>query len=427
MLTLLGVLCVAILLVGAPIFMALTLPPLAVVLLHTKVPSSVIMQQFWGGMDKFSLMAMPFFVYAADLMAGGGLSERLIRWMVAIVGRVRGGLGMAAQLSSMFFGAVSGSSPATVAAIGKIMYPALAEHHYPRSFRNGLIASGPAVAILIPPSITMVVYGSITGTSVGAMFIGGITAGVFYGTITLLYCVYRAWRDRMPPGKPASLLEVLQATYRAAWALGFPLIILGGIYFGVFTPTEAGAVAVVYAFLVSVLIYREMSWEKFFRITLQSAIVSAELMLLTGAASALGWVFTIAQLPDLLANTLLALSPTPFVFFLLVAVFLLLLGMFIDGVPAVVLVAPVLFPLALKLGIDPVQLGVVLTANLAVGMFAGPFGLNLFVAADIANERYDRVAIDALPFVAVGLVAVVLLSYFPELSLWLPRLVYGKG
>jgi C4-dicarboxylate transporter DctM subunit len=271
-----------------------------------------------------------------------------------------------------------------------------------------------------------VVYGSITGTSVGELFIAGIGSGIVYGGATLGYCFYRAWRDRMQPLKPASFMEIIHATIAAIWTLGVPGIILGGIYFGILTPTEAAGISVIYALLVSVLVYRELGWKEFFQVSLESAILSAELMLLTGAASALGWVSTIGQLPQLMFSSLLSFTSSPYVFFILANILLLIMGMFIDGVPAVVIVAPLLAPLAQKLGINLVHLGIVLTANMAIGMFTAPFGLNLFVAADITHESFERVAVDCVPFIIVSIIGLLFLTYLPEISLWLPRLVYGK-
>ncbi len=409
-----------------PIWVSLMFPSLIVALADLQLPAESVFQRLFGGMNIFALMAMPFFILAANLMITGGIARRLIAWALALVGHVRGGLGAATQVSCMAFGAVSGSSPATVAAIGKLMYPSMVEHHYPSSFNLGLISTSAAVALLIPPSITMIVYGAVTGVSIGALFIGGIMAGLVYGLIQLGYCLWYAHKANLPMEGRFTLRRFGQATRDAGWAMGVPVLIVGGIYGGVFTPTEAAGVSAVYAMLIGLFIYREMDFKALYRTCLDSAVISAEVMILTGAGGVLGWVMTLMGAPQLVAELVFSISDQPWVFLLIVNVLLLVLGCFVDGAPAVVLAAPLLFPIAMQVGVDPVHFGIIMTANIAIGMFTPPFGLNLLVASDVTGKSVVDILPGCVPFFLVSLIGLAVITYIPEISLWLPRLAYGQ-
>ena len=375
-------------------------------------------------MDKFSLMSMPFFVLAANIMTAGGLSRRIVNWTLAVVGSFPGGLAISAQVSAMFFGALSGSSPATVVAIGQLMFPAMNRHGYPRNFSAGLITTGGAVSILIPPSIAFIVYGAITGASVGKLFIAGIGAGIIYGILTLIYAVWYVYFHQLPRGEKVSFGQLLKTTKDAVWALGVPVLILGGIYLGVFTPTEAAGVSAVYATFIGFFIYRDMNIKTFIDACFKSAITSAELMLLCGSAGVLGWVFIVLQVPQFLSDVLLGISNSPFMFLLLMNFFVLIFGCFIDGAPAIVILAPLLVPIAAKYGIDPVHFGVILSANMAIGMFTPPFGLNLIVASSVTKMPMDKLLPGCIPFFIVSLIGLFLITYVEPISMWLPNLVY---
>jgi C4-dicarboxylate transporter, DctM subunit len=413
------------LLVGRlPIFIALGLPAAFVIVFIGKVSLIVFAQQMFSGMDKFSLMSMPFFILAANVMVVGGISRRLIDWALSIVGGFRGGLAIAAQIATMFFGALCGSSPATVAAIGKLVYPAMIEQKYPRDFAAGLITTNGAVAILIPPSITFIVYGSVTGASVGKLFIAGIGSGIVYGLATLLYAQGFAHVKKLPRGESFSFGKLAKSTKETIWALGVPIVILGGIYIGIFTPTEAAAVAVVYGTFVGFFIYRELTLRSFLKACYETAVTSAELMLLCASAAIMGWTFTVLQVPQMLTDTLLGISRSPLMFLVWVNIMILILGCFIDGAPAVVIVAPLLAPLAMKYGVDPVHFGVILTTNMAIGMFTPPFGLNLFVASEVTRLPIEKLLPGCIGFFVVSLIALLLITYIPSISMWLPNLVY---
>ncbi|NPV70056.1 MAG: TRAP transporter large permease [Firmicutes bacterium] len=413
------------LLVGrVPIFICLAFAPLAVLILFSDISPIVAAQCVFGGIDKFALMAMPFFIFAADLMRHGGIAKRLVNFTNALAGFMRGGLALTTQLGCMFFGALSGSSPATVAAIGGMMYPELVEKGYNKGFAIGLITVSGAVAILIPPSITMIVYGSVTGVSVGALFIGGFGAGVLFGGAVLLYSYYHAVKTRRLPDSEFSLGEILRTGKEALWSLGVPIIILGGIYTGVFTPTEAAGVSAVYAILVGMFVYKELTLKKLYEVTLQSATTCASVMVLVAGATVFGWVLTVYEVPQQLAGVLLGPGTSKALFWIAVNILFLIAGMFMDGSAAVTILAPLVYPLAMKLGINPVHLGIVLTANLAVGMYTPPFGLNLFVATGVTKEPMTKIVPTLGAFLAVTLVALMVITYWPAASLYLPGLVY---
>jgi len=369
-------------------------------------------------------MSMPFFVLAANIMTVGGLSRRIIDWALCIVGSFRGGLAISSQVSAMFFGALSGSSPATVVAIGELMFPTMHKRGYPRDFSAGLITTGGAVSILIPPSIAFIVYGAITGASVGKLFVAGIGAGIIYGVATLIYAVIYVHAKKLPKGDRVSLRQLLATTRDAIWALGVPILILGGIYLGIFTPTEAAGVSAVYATVIGFFVYRELNLKNFAQACFNSAITSAELMLLCGSAGVLGWVFTVLQIPQMVSSMLLDISQSPFTFLLVMNLFVLLFGCFVDGAPAIVVLAPLLTPIAAEYGIDPVHFGVILTANMAIGMFTPPFGLNLIVASAVTKMPMEKLLPGCIPFFVVSLIALFFITYVEPISMWLPNLVY---
>lgn len=410
---------------SVPIFVALGLSTLLVLMFIVAPAPEIMIQRLFGGIDRFALMSMPFFILAANIMRVGGLADRILEWTRALVGSLRGGVALTTELACMFFGALSGSSPATVVAIGTIMYPELIDKKYGKAFATGLITASGSVALVIPPSITLIVYGATTGTSVGALFIGGIGAGVVYGLFFLAYCLYYARRHQLPGGEPTSPARIWRATVEAIWALGVPIIILGGIYAGVFTPTEAAGISVVYALFVSMVIYREMTVSQLYEVCVTSAVTIAQILVLVSCAAAFGWLLTVGQVPQQLAAAVLGISESPLFFLLVVNIIFLVAGMFVDGTAAIIILAPLVFPLSAQMGINPVHLGVLMVTNLAIGMFTPPFGLNLFVGSAVARLSVVRVIPGVLPFIVVSLVALAVITYLPEVTLFLPRLVYG--
>jgi C4-dicarboxylate transporter DctM subunit len=413
------------LLLAVPVYTALGFSSLLATGLFSNLNLMVIVQRMLGGIDKFSLMSVPFFILAANVMKNGGIATRILKWAQVFVGHRKGGLALTTELACMFFGAVSGSSPATVVAIGGLMYPALKENGYEEGFSTGLITASGSVALLIPPSISAIIYGAVTGSSVGALFMAGIGAGVLYGIIYLIYCYWYATKHKVPLREKATLKERLSVTREASWALGVPVIIIGGIYAGVFTPTEASGVSAIYAILVSIFIYREMGVKLLIKTCIDSAETTAQVMMLLAAASVFGWILTVGQVPQGLANWLVNSNVTSIMFLMLTNVILIIAGMFIDGSSAIVILAPLLYPLAIKLGVNPIHYGTIMVANAAIGMFTPPFGLNLFVAQPITGNKMITIIKGVMPFVIISILALFVITYLPDISLFIPRLIYG--
>ncbi|MFY9371265.1 MAG: TRAP transporter large permease subunit [bacterium] len=410
-----------------PIFVALAFSSLLTLIVSGDLPVNIVAQRMFAGMDKFSLMAMPFFIFAADIMRRGGIAKRLLDFTLSIVGFMRGGLALTTQLACMLFGALSGSSPATVAAMGGLMYPEMIAKGYNRAFSIGLITVSGAVALLIPPSVTLIVYGTVTGVSVGALFMGGIMPGIVFGAVILAYSYYVARKENRPPDAQFSFREVLRTAKEAAWALGVPFIILGGIYFGVFTPTESAGVSAVYAAFVGMFIYKEFTWKSLMETALNSTITLVGVMIIVAGASVFGWVLTVYQAPQILANYLMGPNTTQITFWIGVNILFLLAGMFMDGVAATTILAPLVYPLAMNLGVNPVHLGVVLTANSAIGQYTPPFGLNLFVATGITKEPIMDIIRAVVPFIILTFIALLIITYWPDLTLLIPKLTYPES
>ncbi|MEI3607486.1 TRAP transporter large permease [Pseudogracilibacillus sp. SE30717A] len=423
MITALIALIIIFLLCSVPIYVSLGLASFIAVLFFSDIQAMLLIQRLFAGLDQFALMALPLFILAANIMDGGGLSERILRFARALVGHLSGGVAMTTQVSSMFFGALSGSGPATVIAIGKIMYPELLRGGYSKSFSGGLLASAGAVSLIIPPSITLIIYGSVTGVSVGSLFVAGIGAGVVFGLSSILYIYIYARKHNIPKDKKATKREVWETTRKAGWALLIPIIILGGIYSGIFTPTEAAGVSAVYALIISFFVYREMTIKKFYQICVESAITTAQVLVLVAAAQILGWLLTRGQVPQMIATLIAENISTPVMFLLFFNLLLLVLGMFIEGVAAIIVVAPLVFSAAIALGIDPIHLGIIMISNLAIGMYTPPFGLNIFVTQTITNTNMKQMLPGLLSFLGFNLLALLIITYVPEVSLFLLKIL----
>ncbi|MTD30709.1 TRAP transporter large permease [Planomicrobium sp. YIM 101495] len=423
MLITLGILLLLFLFTSVPIFISLGLASFISVMFLSNTEPMVLIQRLFGGLDQFALMALPFFILAANLMDGGGLSVRILRFSRALVGHFAGGIALTTQVASMFFGALSGSSPATVIAIGKIMYPDLIKNGYGKSFSAGLLASSGAVSLIIPPSITLIIFGSVTGVSVGSLFIAGIGAGIVLGLSSILYIYIYAKRNNVPRDKRASLKELGATFGRAWWALLVPVIILGGIYSGIFSPTEAAGVSAVYAFLIGYFVYKEMNMKEFFTICVESAITSAQVLVLVAAAQVLGWVLTRERLPQTIVELITTNITSVIIFLLLLNLILLIMGMFMEGVAAIIVTAPLIFPAAMALGIDPVHLGVIMIANLAIGMYTPPFGINIFVAQTITKMSLSEMMPGLMKFLAFNLIGLMVITYIPDVSLFLLKIL----
>ena len=386
----------------------------------------IAVKEMFASINKFPLAAIPFFILAGNLMETGGISRRLVEFAKSIVGGVQGGLPMTCVLTCMIFAAVSGSSVATTFAIGAILIPALIKHGYPTSYAAALQATSAELGVIIPPSIPLILYGVSAEVSIGELFIAGFGPGLLISGSLMLFvwawCKYKGWGKsdgdgRMPFGK---------ATLQAGWALLMPVIILGGIYGGVFTPTEASAVAVFYALVIGVVIYREIKIKDLFAILRKSAISSAVIMFIIANAGLFAFLITRAGVPDAIGRWLEAVLQPPALFLLGVNAALFIIGMFIETSAAIIVLAPILAPVAMHFGVDPVHFGLIMVVNLALGMITPPFGVNLFAACTVARISLDRVVTHLLPFVGVILVCLLVITYVPSISLTLRDLVYAK-
>ena len=386
----------------------------------------ISVKEMFGAINKFPLAAIPFFILAGNLMEAGGISRRLVEFAKSLVGGVQGGLPMACVLTCMIFAAVSGSSVATTFAIGAILVPALVKHGYPRSYAAALQATSAELGVIIPPSIPLILYGVSAEVSIGELFIAGFGPGLLISAALMLfvwaYCKWKGWgktdgEDRLPLGR---------ATLQAGWALLMPVIILGGIYGGVFTPTEASAVAVFYALLVGIGVYREIGLRDLAAVMRRSVISSAVILFIIANAGLFAFLLTRAGVPDAIGRWLEAVLQSPALFLLGVNVALFFIGMFIETSAAIIVLAPILAPVAMHFGIDPVHFGMVMVVNLALGMVTPPFGVNLFAACTVARISLDRIVGHLLPFVLVILACLMVVTYVPVLSLGLRDLVYPR-
>ncbi len=407
------------LLLSAPIYIALTASSLITMFIFGDYSLSAVMQRIFGGMDKFALMSLPFYVMAADIMTIGGMSRRIVDFVNVLMGNFRGSLAIVTQGACMFFGALSGSSPATVVAIGSMMYPRMTEDEgYSKNFSTGLITSSGAVALLIPPSITFIVYGATTGVSVAALFAGGLGAGLVFGGSIMLYSYYYAINNNIVVKEKPSTKELIKAAKDASWALGVPIIIVGGISAGVFTPTEAAGFSVVYALLVCMFIYKELTLKSLYSALISSSVTIGQLMILLGTAGLFGWVLTISFFPQIFTETIVSTITSKYTMLFIVNIVFLIAGMFIDAGAAVMILAPLVYLPMLKLGVDPVHLGVVIVTNLSIGMFTPPFGLNLFVARSVTGLPLGKIYRSVLPFIWISLASLAIVTYVPWISMF---------
>ena len=386
----------------------------------------ISVKEMFNSINKFPLAAIPFFILAGKIMETGGISRRLVEFAKSIVGGVQGGLPMTCVLTCMIFGAVSGSSVATTFAIGTVLIPALIKHGYPVTYAAALQATSAELGVIIPPSIPMILYGVSAEVSIGELFISGFGPGILIGGALMLFvfikCRVMGWGKNDGDGR----LSFGKASLQAGWALLMPVIILGGIYGGVFTPTEASAVAVFYALAVGMLIYREIKLKDLVIILRKSVMSSAVIMFIIANAGLFAFLITRAGVPDAIGHWLQEVLKTPAYFLLGVNAALFLIGMFIETSAAIIVLAPILAPVAMHFGIDPVHFGLVMVVNLALGMITPPFGVNLFAACTVARISLDRIIKDLVPFVLVVLCCLMVITYVPAISLTLRDLVYAK-
>jgi len=415
------ILPIVLLMMGLPIFTVLMASGAVTLIWVMGLPIGLIQTTLFGSIDNYNLIAVPFFILAGAVMTQGGISGRLVDWVLSIVGGVRGSLGLTTVGACTAFGAISGSSPATVAAIGGMLYPSLREKGYPESLASGLLTASGAIATIIPPSIAMILYGVAAEESVRFLFIGGILPGLLTALLMGLYIYFTARHFDIREGGSWSLARFRTATARSGWALGTPLIILGGIYLGVFSPTEAAGVACLYAIVVTVLIYRDLSLAELWKVTTQSVYLTAQVLIIVGAATLMARLLTIAEVPQTVVSWIETLKLAPWMVMLIINLLLLLVGCVLDPASAILVLAPILKPVVVAAGFSPVHFGVVMTVNLSIGMFTPPFGLNIFVAQAIFKVPLKVLYRGLAPLIAVNLVALAIISYWPWLTLALVR------
>ncbi len=387
-------------------------------------PLETIFLTYVGGVEPFILIAVPLFIVAGELLSRGGVGERIVAFAQTLLGFLPGGLGIVAVASCLLFGGVSGSAIAGSAAIGSVMIPAMVKRGYSPGFAAALIAAAGTLAIIIPPSIPLLVYGFVAGASVRDLFLAGIVPGILFGGGMMLVCVWYGKKTGCDTGgKRASGAEIRRAFLEALPALLMPVIILGGIWSGIFTPTESAAVAVIYGLVVAMAFYRSLAWHQLPGLFYQAFLTSAVVMVVVGATAALAWLITVEQVPVQVTAWMTEVARSPWTFLLLTNVFLLLLGIFIEPLPALVLAAPLFAPLARAYGIDPVHLGLIMTCNLAIGLYTPPVGGTLFVAAKLAGASIARVSRELVPIFIVTAVVLALITYIPALPMGLVWLV----
>ncbi|MGJ5198740.1 TRAP transporter large permease [Bradyrhizobium sp. HKCCYLRH1030] len=430
-------LLIFLMLTGMPISIALGLTVLSFVFFMTNVPTESVALKLFTGIDNFEIMAIPFFILAGNFLTHGGVARRMINFATSMVGHWYGGLGLAGVVACALFAAVSGSSPATVIAIGSIMLPAMVKQGFPKRFGAGVITTSGALGILIPPSIVMVVYAVATGgsialdpaghrvssASVGQLFIAGVIPGLMLASLLGLTTFYRAWKNDYPRMPRASWAERFTAFRKCVWGLLLIVIVLGGIYTGKFTPTEAAAVSAVYAFVIAVFVYRDMSLKDVPKVLLGSANMSAMILYIITNAVLFSFLMANENIPQQIANWMASAGVNWAVFLLVVNILLLLAGNVMEATSIVLIMAPILFPVAVKLGIHPVHLGILMVVNMEVGMCHPPVGLNLYVASGIAKMGITELTIAVMPWLLTMLGFLALVTYVPEISLWLPRML----
>ncbi len=408
---------------GMPVAVALGLSSLTTILLFSHDSLASLVLKMYETSEHFTLMAIPFFILAGSFMTTGGVARRMIRFANAAVGHLHGGLAIASVLACVLFAAVSGSSPATVVAVGSIVIAGMVRAGYTEGFAAGVVCNAGTLGILIPPSIVLVVYGAVTETSVGRLFMAGVVPGTLLGLMLMLVIYIVARIKDMPRQKKASLGEIATAGRNSIWGLLLIVIILGGIYGGVFTPTEAAAVSAVYAFFVAVFVYRDIRITQVPEVLIDAARITVMLMFIIANAMLFAHVLTTERIPQMIAEQIVAMDMLPWQFLIVVNVLLLIAGAFMEPTAIILILAPILFPIATQLGIDPVHLGILIVVNLEIGMITPPIGLNLFVTAGITSLSIGGVIRAAVPWLFVLLLYLLLITYVPQISLWLPDLL----
>lgn len=410
------------LLLNVPIALSLGVSSL-IAMIAAELPMDMFPMQIYANISKFTLLAIPFFMLAGNTMEKAGISEKLINLANAFVGHKRGGLAIVGVITSCFFAAISGSGPATVASLGVIIIPAMINAGYSKGMSSALMATAGGIGVIIPPSIPFVIYGAIAGVSIGKIFMAGIVPGLLMGAALIIASLLMVKKMDIEPQPKASFKEKMTALKDAFWGLMMPVIILGGIYGGFFTPTEAAAVAAVYGILVGMFVYRKLKIKDLHALMVESAVGSAIVMFIVASAGLFAWFCTTTGISDMASDALLSVSGSRTVFLLLVNIILLIAGCFLDAPSALYIFTPIMLPVATQLGYDPVALGVVMTVNLAIGMITPPVGVNLYVACGVSKISLANISRSVVPYLVASLIVLFLITYVPEIILFLPNLM----
>lgn len=406
-----------------PIGISMGLAVIVYIYAQGTIDFNYIVSGMFTATDSFPLMAIPFFILSGALMEGGGLSKRLVNFFDSLVGQFTGGLAIVTVVTCMFFGAISGSAPATVAAVGTIMVPSMVEKGYDKRFAIALIAAAGCLGTIIPPSIPMVMYGVATGASISTMFSAGILPGIVCGLMLIILCVFICKkRGFVGNGQKFSIKRVLSELKEAIWAIFVPVIILGGIYGGFFTPTEAAVVATMYSLLVGIFIYKELKIHTIYERLASSANTTGTILIIVGVGTILGRVLTLEGVPTMIANGILGVSTNKWVILLLVNILLLICGCLLETTSAILILSPILYPVMQAVGVDLIHFGIMMVVNLSIGFITPPVGVNLFVACGIGNIKFEDLVRRIVPFLAALLIGLILIVIFPNISLLIPKL-----
>ena len=415
---------VVLLILGFPVFLILLSTSAIVLLFFAGVPTTALHQVMFGSIDKFALLAVPFFIFAGELMAQGGVSSRLIRWVTSIFGGVRGNLPLTALGTATVFGAISGSTAATVAAVGSLTYQPLREEGYSEKFSTGLLTSAGAISNVIPPSIAMILYGAAAETSVVELFAAGILPGLLIALLFGFYIYFYAVRAGITSSGRFNFREFVTATRNGLWAILAPVIILGGIYSGIFSPTEAAGVACVYAIIVTVLLYKEITFKQVFEIGSRSMYLTAQIFIIVAVAGVYSWLLTISGAANAATEFIEGLNIPPWAVLLIINLFLLAVGTVLDTASAILVLTPLLVPIAQALDVDLVHFGIIVVVNLSIGTFTPPFGLNIFVGQAVFKAPLSSIYPGLLPFILLSVVGLLIITYVPDLSLILLPMLF---
>ena len=413
---------VVLILLGVPVAFVLALiaiPPL----MEIGIPLSLIPQRLYSGMESFTLLSIPFFILAGELMDRVGITVRLFNMARALVGHFRGGLGQVVVVTEYLFSGISGSVVADTAAVGSIVVPALEKNGYTRQKATGIVCGACAMGILVPPSISMIVYGALANVSIGALFAAGFIPAALSAAVIMILLYFEARRTGIPVQRRADLREIVQALKEAVWALLMPVIIFGGILGGIFTATEAAVVAVVYALFVDAFVYRELTWKLLVDVLVRSARTTGVVMLLIAASTIFSWFLTLQQVPQLLTDFVVDNNLSSPVVILIVIVFFLFLGAVMDGLAAMIMAVPILLPLFATVGLDPFHMGIVIVATTGLGIYTPPVGAGLFVACSVGRVTIEETTVAMFPYLVVVTLSVVLIAYVPGIVTFLPRLL----